>query len=202
MQKRHRIFIAINLPAEIRRFLVDYSKKWPELSGSFDDEESANASVMRWTHPENLHITLLFLGDVNDVELGEVCMAVKSVTEKYQAFNLHLSRLGYGPEGKTSFESAQDRPPRYIWAGGEVNHEAMALKKELENALLELVHFVPDKGVFSPHITLARINGFAWRTINPEERPEVEQEIDLAFTVESIEVMESELKKGGPQYKS
>jgi 2'-5' RNA ligase len=192
MQKRHRIFIAINLPAEIRRFLVDYSKKWPELSGSSDDEEFSNASVMRWTHPENLHITLLFLGDITDVELGEVCMAVKSVTEKYQAFNLHLSRLGYGPEGKI--------PPRYIWAGGEVNHEAMALKKELENALLELVHFVPDKGIFSPHITLARIKAFAWSAINPEERPEVEQEIDLAFTVESIEVMESELKKGGPVY--
>jgi 2'-5' RNA ligase len=36
--------------------------------------------------------------------------------------------------------------------------------------------------------------------IEPEERPEINESIDLAFTVESIEVMESVLKRGGPQY--
>ena len=192
MQKRHRVFIAINLPNEIRRFLVEFSKKWPELSEGKIMDEFVVPPPVAWTKPDNLHVTLLFLGEINDVELGQVCMAVKSVTEKYQAFNLHLSRLGYGPEGKI--------PPRYIWAGGEVNHEAMALKKDLENSLLELVHFVPDKGVFSPHITLARVNAMAWRAMEPEERPDVGQDIDLAFTVESIEIMESELKKGGPVY--
>ncbi len=197
MNKRHRIFIAINLPAEIRRFLGGFEKKFPELSmaqgdGEFSDFVPAPQAPVKWTKPENLYITFIFLGDMTDIELGEVCMAVKNISEKYQAFTMNLRKIGYGPADKI--------PPRYIWAGGEVNQEAMALKKELEDALLQLVHFVPDKGVFSPHITLARINGFAWRAINPEERPEIAQEIDLAFTVESIEVMESELKKDGPQY--
>jgi len=193
MNKRHRTFIAINLPAEVRRFLADFKKKWPELSEiQSDGEFSADSSVAKWTDIENLHITFIFLGDLTDLELGEVCMAVKNISEKYDSFDIHLNKVGYGPADKI--------PPRYIWAGGEINQEAFALKKELEEALLELVHFVPDKGVFSPHITLARISSFLWRAINPEERPNVDQDIDLAFTVESIEVMESELKKGGPQY--
>ena len=53
---------------------------------------------------------------------------------------------------------------------------------------------------FVPHITLARINEWQWKSIEPEERPEVTEDIDLAFTVESIEVMESILRRGGPKY--
>jgi len=58
----------------------------------------------------------------------------------------------------------------------------------------------PKKEFFAPHITLCRINAWQWKQIEPEERPEINENIDLLFTVESIEVMESELKKGGPQY--
>ena len=74
------------------------------------------------------------------------------------------------------------------------------MKKDLEDVLLEKVRFVPENRGFAPHVTLARISTFSWRTIEPEERPEVNEDIDMIFNVESIEVMESELKRGGPQY--
>ena len=48
MQKRHRIFIAINLPNDIKKYLVGFEKKWLDLPA-------------KWVNPENLHITLLFL---------------------------------------------------------------------------------------------------------------------------------------------
>jgi len=57
-----------------------------------------------------------------------------------------------------------------------------------------------DKREFSPHITLARINAWLWRQIEPEERPEIEKDIFLNFPIKSIEIMESKLKKGGPVY--
>jgi len=155
--------------------LSGYEKKWPELPA-------------KWTPPENLHITLVFLGDLTDIELGQVCMTVKDIAKNHNSFNITLNKIAYGP--------AEKIPPRYIWAGGEKGEELSLLKKDLEDALLEVVHFVPDKGAFSPHITLARIGAFAWRAIDPEERPEVNENIDLIFTVESIDVMESESKRG------
>ncbi len=53
---------------------------------------------------------------------------------------------------------------------------------------------------FSPHITLGRIRTWEFRRIEPEERPEVNEEINLNFEVNSIEVMESTLKRGGAEY--
>ena len=179
MNKRHRTFIAINLPNDVKKVLAGYQKKWADVPA-------------RWTATENLHITLLFLGDLTDLELGGVCLAVKGVLEKNNSINITLNKVAYGPEGKL--------PPRYIWAGGQVSNEASLLKKDLEDALLELVKFNVDAYAFHPHITLARINSMAWRAIESEERPEVGEQIELTFTVESIEVMESELTRQGPRY--
>ncbi|MDP2910533.1 MAG: hypothetical protein Q8N58_01975, partial [bacterium] len=53
---------------------------------------------------------------------------------------------------------------------------------------------------FAFHITLARISQWAWQRIEPEERPEINEDINLNFPVNSIEIMESILKKGGPEY--
>ena len=179
MQKRHRIFIAINLPPEVRQFLSRYEKKWPELGG-------------KWVTEYNLHITLAFLVELNDQELGEVCMAVKNAVRGHQSFEVVLNRVCYGPENKI--------PPRMVWAVGEKNHPLSDMKRAIENALMEKIHFVKDKKSFSPHVTLARLSAFLWRSIEPEERPEVAESLELVFTVQSVEVMESELKKGGPVY--
>ena len=57
MEKRRRIFIAINLPEDIKRELAAYDQKWSDLP-------------VRWTEKENLHITLEFLGYLTDEETG------------------------------------------------------------------------------------------------------------------------------------
>ena len=87
-----------------------------------------------------------------------------------------------------------------IWAEGEKSKELMKLKNDLEESLIKKVRFVPEGRAFAPHITLARIGALEFKAIEPEERPEVNENIDLAFTAESIEVMESELHRGGPVY--
>jgi len=179
MEKRHRVFIAINFPADIKRELFTYSEKWPELQA-------------KWTVRDNLHITLQFLGDLTDQEVGEVCTAVKEVSEKQKCFSLNINKIVYGPIEKS--------PPKFVWAMGEKSKELSALREDLEKTLTGRVTFIPENRTLAPHITLARINAWAWKGIEPEERPEISENIDLLFTVESIEVMESVLKKGGPQY--
>lgn len=179
MEKRHRIFIAINLPAEVKKELGFYAEKWPELPA-------------KWTEKENLHITLEFLGHITDEELVDVCSAVKEVSKRHVPFSIVLSKVCYGPPKKM--------PPRMVWVEGEKSDDIADLKDDLQDFLTEKVSYRPDEKGFSPHITLARINEWEFRKIEPEERPEVNEDIDLVFTVESIEVMESELKRSGPVY--
>ncbi len=176
MQKKHRIFIAINFPSEVKKYLAKFQERWAELPA-------------KWASAENLHITMVFLGDLTDQELGEVCMATKEVVKNCNSFDINLNKVSYGPDDKI--------PPRMVWVGGGKNKELSLLKKNLEESLLGKINFKLEERLFNPHVTLARISTFLWRQIEPEERPEVAENIDVSFTVESIEVMESELKRSG-----
>lgn len=124
----------------------------------------------RWTKKNNLHITLEFFGYVSDEELVEICQNTRELVLKHKPFSITLNKICYGPPKKI--------PPRMIWVLGEK---------------------IQEFG-FIPHITLGRIKTWEFRQIEPEERPEVNEDIDLTFEVNSIEVMESQLKRGGPIY--
>jgi len=186
MEKRHRIFIAINLPEEVKRDLANFYDKWPELPA-------------KWTSKDNLHITLEFLGDLTDVEIGDACEIIKEVAKRHKSFSINLNKVLYGPPKKM--------PPRMVWSEGEKSEELADLKEDLQESLLQKVSYRPEQqGLpagrqgFIPHITLARISEWEFKKFDPEERPEINEDIDLVFTAESIEVMESELKRGGPVY--
>ena len=181
---RHRIFIAINLPEEIKRQLSDYQNKWLELP-------------VRWTKKENLHITLVFLGYLNDEELLEVSKIAKEVASRNSVFSINLNKILYGPPKKM--------PPRMVWVEGEKSQKLGKLDGDLENSLfsaeaLAKADTEPEARPYTPHITLGRIKTWEFRQIEPEERPEVNEEISLSFEVNSIEIMESQLKRGGPEY--
>ena len=179
MEKRHRVFVAINLPADIRKELSAYSEKWLDLPA-------------KWTPRDNIHITLEFLGNLTDEEAGEVCVIAKEVADRHSCFSLNLNRILYGPPKKM--------PPRMVWAEGDKSKELAELREDLEESITEKISFVPENRTFAPHVTLARISAWEFRAIEPEERPEINEGIDLLFTVESIEVMESEMKREGPVY--
>jgi 2'-5' RNA ligase len=178
---KHRVFIAINLPDGVKKKLLDYQQKWPELP-------------IRWTKKENLHITLVFLGNLPDEEVLEVCNNVKEVAAQNPSFLVNLRRIIYGPPKKT--------PPRMVWVEGEKNKELGKLQSELENSLLNssLKGLKAENRPYAPHITLGRIKAWEFRQVEPEERPEVNEEISLSFEVNSLEIMESHLKRGGAEY--
>jgi len=178
---RHRIFIAINLPEDIKKKLTDYQAKWLELP-------------CRWTKKENLHITLMFLGYLSDEELVEICKTTKEVALLNPSFTINLNKICYGPPKKM--------PPRMVWVEGEKSEGMGKLQNNLENSLLATPFKGPKNDVrpYAPHITLGRIKTWEFRKIEPEERPEMNEEINLNFEVNSIDVMESELKRGGPEY--
>lgn len=178
---RQRVFIAINLPDQIKGQLISYHLKWPELP-------------VRWTKKNNLHITLVFLGYVREEEILGLLNDVKGAVSKHQSFVIKLKRIYYGPDEKS---------PRMIWVEGEESEELGRLEKDLKGALAGLP---PESGkkeerkIYIPHITLGRLKQWEFRRIEPEERPQINENIDLGFEVNSVDVMESHLKRGGPEY--
>jgi len=177
----HRIFIAVNLPEEVKKSLVSYQMNWPNLP-------------IRWTKKENLHITLVFLGYVNDEELPEICRIVQEVTSRNRSFTVNLKKIIYGPNDK--------KPPRMVWAEGEKSNKLGKLQGELEYSLSNSLNKteIKESRSYSPHITLGRIRTWELRRIEEEEKPDVNQEINLNFEVNSIEIMGSFLKRKGPDY--
>jgi len=180
----HRIFIAINLPEDIKKQLSLYQSKWPELP-------------CRWTRKENLHITLVFLGYVKDEELPEILKNAKTAAVRNKPFLINLNKICYGPTDK--------KPPRMVWAEGERSQELGNLQIGLEKAVLESFtsyrNEVSGSGrTYAPHINLGRLKIWEFKAIEPEERPEISEEISLSFEVSSVEIMESVLKPKGPDY--
>ena len=190
---RHRIFIAINFPDEMKKKLGSYQERIEELFTPYRNEVSGSGPV-RWTKTENLHITLAFLGYLSDEELFNVCKITKEITQRHQPFSITLNKILYGPPKKM--------PPRMVWVEGEKSKDLANLQLDLEKSLLSSgkIKFEPEERSFTCHITLGRIKTWEFRQIEPEERPNVEQDISLSFEVNSIEVMESQLKRTGPEY--
>jgi len=183
-----RVFLAINLPENIKKKLAGYENKWPEIPA-------------KWTKEYNLHITLVFLGYLRDENLIDIIKKTEQVCKKHSPFQINFNKIVYGPKDK--------KPAKMIWAVGEKNANLSRLAGELENELLSGVSqnmekYLPEKKeirkAFSPHITLARIKQFQLHRMEEEAIPEINEDVDFNFDVNSIEVMESELKKAGPSY--
>ncbi|MDP4007349.1 MAG: RNA 2',3'-cyclic phosphodiesterase [bacterium] len=169
----HRIFLAINLSKEIKKELLRYQEKWPDIPA-------------KWTKPENLHITLVFLGNTSDKELLSVQKTTREVALHHKPFSLSFSQIAYEPI---------EPQAQMIWVKGKESKELLSLKKDLAAALGQ-----KEEQPFSLHITLARLKEWEFRKIEPEERPEINEEISLEVPVSSFSIMESKLKQGGAEY--
>lgn len=176
----HRIFIAINIPDKTKKALLAYREKWPELPA-------------RWVKPENLHIILVFLGNTSDKELETMNVLCREIAKKHAPFSFSFSSLSYGPS---------PIEPRMVWLKGSPSRELLKLQKDLEKSLESLKNpaFVSKKLPFRLHLTLGRLNEFEFRNLDLEERPDIQKEVSFEIPVNSFEIMESKLGRGGTEY--
>ncbi len=183
-----RIFIAINLAPDTKDKLEDIKK---EIQDSFPEE--SRRGLIKWVDKKNLHITLVFLGPVEKENLATINQIIKKISQNKKPFTLKIKNVSYGPSQKI--------PPRLIWLEIERNSGLSDLAQEIKDEIISANILDKDeKKNFSPHITLGRIKEWQWRKIEPEERPDIEKEINLKVNVDSIEIMESQLKRNGPEY--
>ena len=136
-----RTFIALVIPGE-----------WKEYLGKVEGDLLARTKGLSWVKPENLHLTVRFLGDLGDSGVRRAGEAVRRGASDRVAFQASLGPLG-------AFPSLQK--PRVLWTGlAEGAEESIALAKAV-NLSLDRAGFGPADKPFKPHITLARVREHA-----------------------------------------
>jgi len=181
MTKR-RLFIAINLPEEVKRKLAEWQEKT-------EIQLHPNHGEINWVRKENLHITLVFIGYATDDETYEIAKTIKEKAKKHEPFFINLERIITGPP---------DRTPRMFWVEGEKSQELADLQMDLENALSIGGNYKKEARAFRPHITLARFKYDVAKRI--KEMGDIEEKINYQIPVDSIELMQSDLRRTGPIY--
>ena len=169
-----RVFVAVFPPPELREEVLARARHL-SLRGR-----------VRWSRPENVHLTLKFLGDVREEVLTGLCAALE-VCERHVAFDVGLAGFG-------AFPSA--RRAQILWAGiGVGSDELRSLATDLDAALTPL-GFEREKRPFTPHLTLGRARG---QPASFEPPPE---EYLGEFRIRCVELMESTLTPEGAVYRT
>jgi len=175
-----RAFIAIELKVETIAFIQ-----------KFQDGLRSYGLKARWITPENIHLTLKFLGDINNQDVKKAGDALISATGENAAIRLRAKGIGIFPGVKR---------PRIIWAGtaGQTK-ELLNLQKNLDEKL-QTFGFPKEKRPFKGHLTIARIK----KKIDAKRLIDAMKEFSgfesKTFMVDEVVLFKSELKPSGAVY--
>ena len=176
-----RLFIALDIPAEIRARLVEFMER-----------ARPYASDARWARPEGLHVTLKFVGEVKDDKLAKIKSALTSV--KTAPFDVNFAGAGFFPGAKS---------PRVFWIGVDGGQALPQLASTIEEATLAAGVPKEDRA-YSPHLTLARSgSGPGAHHLLKPLAPFLEREPEPRFgtmTAREFWLYRSELQRGGAKY--
>ncbi|TMV45405.1 RNA 2',3'-cyclic phosphodiesterase [Paenibacillus mesophilus] len=131
-----RLFVAVPIPAELK------AKAGATVNGL-----KRQLPFKKWVHPDDLHITLKFIGEVAPSAVPAIETALARIAARSNPFALQLSGAG-------TFGAPQ--APRVLWAGlGGKLQPLKSLQADVESELAGL-GYEPENRPYSPHITLAR----------------------------------------------
>jgi len=173
-----RLFVALEIPSAVR-------EKLAELVNSF----RAVSPQTRWVRPENLHVTLKFIGEVPETKLAPFQRTLAQVRSA-QPVTLDFRGLGFFPN---------DKHPRVLWAGIESSPNLKTLVEEIEKTT-ETLGVPPEKRPFSPHLSLAR---FEPPRLPEKLREAIQENAGREFgslRAHQFRLIESKLKPSGAEY--
>lgn len=172
-----RCFISIELESSIKNNINDFILQ-NNLSKIF--------SGVRWIKPDNLHITLAFLGDISADRISDVKKILTKIAPNHMPFSIDLSDLGFFPNLKN---------PRVLWIGIKEQPNLLKLKDDIDRRL-DAFNISYDKKPFSPHLTIGRIKN----PLKIEPKAVAELEFKVSFLVTEIYLMKSDLSPTGASY--
>ena len=173
-----RLFVALEIPSAVRENLAALLKSLRAVSPQ-----------TRWARPENLHVTLKFIGEVPETKLAPIRTTLASARSD-QPVTLDFRGLGFFPN---------EKHPRVFWAGIEASPNLKTLAADIEKAAEKLG--VPrEQRPFSPHLTLAR---FESPGLPEKLRSAIQKNAGREFgslCTSQFHLVESKLKSSGAEY--
>ena len=175
-----RSFLAIELPKAIL-------EKIGEVQG---DLKSSHSDV-RWVSPEKIHLTLKFLGNIEEARIDPIIRAIEDSIHNTQIFSVGVKGMGAFPYWKN---------PRVIWMGLiDGKGILVPFEKQLETEL-EKIGFEPEGRAFQPHLTLGRVNSSRGKEELIRRMERYREEVFGDITVERVLLFKSDLRPTGPIY--
>jgi len=173
-----RLFVALDLPDAVRRALAELiANLKPKSRGA------------RWVQPENLHITLKFIGHVANEKLSPIQSELSSIPTA-QPIELHFRGMGFFPN---------ERHPRAFWCGVAGSPNLAELAADIDRALVPL-GIEAETRPFTPHLTLARFKSDEGVREMVHAANDMKSTDFGAATETNFHLYESLLKSTGAQY--
>ena len=175
-----RSFIAIELPEAVHRRLAALQERLrPQARG------------ISWTRPEQIHLTLKFLGEVPDADVPRAVETARNVARQHGPFDLTVAGAGcFPPHG----------PARILWVGiPSPPADLLTCQKNLQKSFAA-IGFTPENRPFHPHLTLARVKD---PRAGQDARATVERAADFhagSFRAAELVFFQSVLQRTGPVY--
>jgi len=175
-----RTFVAVLIDDDLRRRIAGVQDQLKRL-----------APDVKWVAPENLHVTMKFLGDVREDMLPDVFAAVEKAAGGFSPFDVSVSGLGAFPSPSRA---------RVVWVGLGDGWEQLRDLASAVEANLAALGFAREDKEFKAHITIGRVKFSRFLDRLAEGFGEVESGGLGVQSVASIAVMRSELRPSGPVY--
>jgi len=174
-----RLFVAVKISDAVRSELTEFVDQFLQFPGK-----------VKWVEPQNIHLTLKFLGETDSKLLDKVKSATAAAAKGLGAFDITLSGCGAFPNL---------RAPKVFWVG--IVDDKMRLRtlaQQIDSNMVEL-GYERESRPFSPHLTLGRVK-------EPERLELIKDAFGKAkfapqpLAVKAIYLIESRLRPSGPVY--
>ncbi len=178
-----RVFIAIDIDEKMQAAIADVQK---QIASKID----VKRGDVKWVEPENIHLTLKFLGEIKTEQAPEVCKISEQVAAAHKNFTLDIESVG----------SFGGRSAKVVWVGaGKGTDALLALQKDLDEQLT-LAGYPSEEREFSAHLTLCRVRNPKAGFKLAEAVKQFEKLKLGSIAADAVCVYQSQLTPQGPIY--
>ncbi len=175
-----RCFIALEIPQSIKDSLQ-----------SLQETLKASQADVRWVKPESMHLTLRFLGNIEDTQVEQVKSLLDAVAQDHSVFTLGVKGVGAFPDTQS---------PKVVWAGLDKGKDKLIQLTKALCSHSKAQDLPPEDNPFSPHITLGRVRSRKFRQMLTNALESSAWNCPDSWQVDSIKLYRSELTQEGPVY--